>query len=82
MFDNLTVEEHLYFFMALKGSKGMVAHDTDRFLADLKMADLRYALARTLSGGQKRALSVALALAGGSSTVILDEPTSLVYFKK
>ena len=29
-----------------------------------------------LSGGMKRRLSVALAFIGGSSTIILDEPTS------
>lgn len=31
---------------------------------------------RTLSGGQRRAVSCALALVGDSKVVILDEPTS------
>ena len=40
------------------------------------LADKRSSRARTLSGGMKRKLQVALALLGPSSVVILDEPTS------
>jgi len=31
---------------------------------------------KTLSGGMKRKLSLAMALVGGSKLIILDEPTS------
>jgi ATP-binding cassette subfamily A (ABC1) protein 3 len=33
-------------------------------------------LAKTLSGGMKRKLSLAIALCGGSKVIVLDEPTS------
>ena len=36
----------------------------------------RHAKATTLSGGQKRKLSVGVALIGDSQMVMLDEPTS------
>lgn len=42
----------------------------------MKLVEKRHALASTLSGGQKRRLSVGMAFAGGSQLVFLDEPTS------
>jgi ABC-type multidrug transport system ATPase subunit len=50
--------------------------EVDSFIHDLGIQQKRDERAGTLSGGQKRALSVALAFAGGSKVVILDEPTS------
>ena len=93
LFDQLTVEEHIYFFSRLKGSTmsllrnirhlNITIHintdakdEINQFVKDLDLEPKRKSLAGTLSGGQKRALSVGIALCGGSKVVVLDEPTS------
>lgn len=77
LFDNLTVDEHLYFYARLKGMPAnQIKPERDQFVTDLDLQPKRNALSHTLSGGQKRALSVAIAFIGGSKVVILDEPTS------
>eukprot|EP00042_Codosiga_hollandica_P058831 m.893246 g.893246 ORF g.893246 m.893246 type:complete len:1835 (+) comp59976_c0_seq1:204-5708(+) len=76
LFETLTVEEHLYFFAQLKGATENLAQEVDQYVKDLDLEAKRHAFAGTLSGGQKRALSCAIALCGGSKYVILDEPTS------
>lgn len=40
------------------------------------VADKRKSMAYSLSGGNKRKLSVAIAVCGGSKFVLLDEPSS------
>lgn len=47
-----------------------------RWLAKVGMQPHRRKLAKHLSGGMKRKLSILLAFVGNSRTVILDEPTS------
>lgn len=45
-------------------------------MRDIGVDDKRNGLAGQLSGGNKRKLSVAIALCGGSKFIVLDEPTS------
>ena len=47
-----------------------------QLLQDVGLTEKVYTPAGELSGGQKRKLSLCLALIGNVSTVILDEPTS------
>ncbi|XP_044267018.1 phospholipid-transporting ATPase ABCA1-like [Tribolium madens] len=77
LFDNLSVEEHLCFFCKLKGTKSeQITKEVDDYLKILEIENKRRACSKTLSGGMKRKLSVAIALCGKSKVVILDEPTA------
>ncbi|KAK3103896.1 hypothetical protein FSP39_022745 [Pinctada imbricata] len=77
LFDTMSVENHLQFYARMKGvdSKDL-KKEVDEMINTLGLQTKRDALSMTLSGGQKRKLSVGIALIGGSEIVILDEPTS------
>eukprot|EP00656_Telonema_subtile_P042415 TRINITY_DN47_c0_g1_i1.p1 TRINITY_DN47_c0_g1~~TRINITY_DN47_c0_g1_i1.p1 ORF type:complete len:2009 (+),score=485.82 TRINITY_DN47_c0_g1_i1:73-6099(+) len=77
LWDNLTVQEHLKLFGALKG----VEPDRlgEEVIAVVQQVGLQAKITQqscTLSGGMKRKLSIAIALIGGSHLIFLDEPTS------
>ena len=77
LFPQLTVMEHLWFFSELKGVPLHQSLDGAMQLVDvLGLKEKIHCQVRTLSGGQRRKLSVAIAFVGGSKVVILDEPTS------
>ncbi|KAJ8302251.1 hypothetical protein KUTeg_021238 [Tegillarca granosa] len=73
----MTVTEHLDFFASLKGCpKSAIKQEVENMIVTLGLETKRDSFSSTLSGGQKRKLSVGIALIGGSKTIILDEPTS------
>ncbi|XP_060066248.1 phospholipid-transporting ATPase ABCA3-like [Ylistrum balloti] len=77
LFDTMTVDEHLEFFAKLKGCESRnVRQEVDDMIRILDLEPKRDSFSVTLSGGQKRKLSVGIALISGSKVVILDEPTS------
>ncbi|KAJ3012755.1 UNVERIFIED_CONTAM: hypothetical protein HDU68_001040 [Siphonaria sp. JEL0065] len=77
LWDDLTVAEHLYFYARLKGVAGRDEADAvEKSLQQVSLEALRYRLSKTLSGGEKRRLSIAIALVGNPAVVFLDEPTT------
>ncbi|PIC24487.1 hypothetical protein B9Z55_017812 [Caenorhabditis nigoni] len=75
LFGFMTVMEHLEFFAKLKERK-WDPEEAREILARLRIDFKADFMAGALSGGQKRKLSLAIALIGGSEVVMLDEPTS------
>nr|ALE60397.1 ATP-binding cassette sub-family A ABCA1 [Plutella xylostella] len=77
LFPDLTAAEHVQFYAQLKGVRGgAVRGEVDHFLKLLDLEQKADVLSKHLSGGQKRRLSVGVAMCGGSRVVLLDEPTS------
>ncbi|GFS11780.1 ATP-binding cassette transporter sub-family A, partial [Elysia marginata] len=77
LFDSLTVKEHLTFFAKLKGVYGSeMEKEVMSTVKEVGLETKIHCRSHGLSGGQKRKLSVGIALIGGSKIVILDEPTS------
>lgn len=77
LYGELTVEEHVRLFATFRGLAGETLElEVDKLIKDVNLEEKRNEYAKNLSGGQKRRLSVAMAFAGGSKVIILDEPTS------
>jgi ATP-binding cassette subfamily A (ABC1) protein 3 len=75
--DSLTVTEHLFLYGRVKGLKGQMLNQTvEQQIKELDLAAYRQARAGTLSGGNKRKLSVAMATIGEPPMVFLDEPSA------
>ena len=77
LFEMLTPEEHLQIFCMFKGvPREQIPDQVSRTIVDVDLSSKSKTYAKNLSGGQKRKLSVGIALIGNSKLVMLDEPTS------
>lgn len=72
LYDDLTVEQNLGYFRRVLGAP---AEDVDRVVGNLGLGSVRRSLASRLSGGQRRRLSLGVALLGSPRLLVLDEPT-------
>ena len=77
LFPKLTVREHLEMFCYFKGfDVEKIPEEVDTTLKDFRIHDIENVLAGTLSAGQRRKLSIAISVIGGSEVIFLDEPSS------
>ncbi|KAI2474243.1 ATP binding cassette (ABC) protein subfamily A member [Diabrotica virgifera virgifera] len=77
LFDNLSPREHLEFFAAVKGiHPSLIEFEVMKTLRDIDLTDKANSSSKHLSGGQKRKLSIGIAIIGDPKIVILDEPTA------
>lgn len=73
----LSVEEHLSYYCDIKGVTGEEKiNDIENIIEKCRLQGERTKCASNLSGGNKRKLSLAIALVGKAKTVFLDEPTT------
>ncbi|PVU96703.1 hypothetical protein BB561_001027 [Smittium simulii] len=77
LWDDLSIEDHLYFYARLKGiSPKDEKESVLKIIESVGFVGKNDKLSKELSGGQKRRLSIAIALVGNPDVVFLDEPTT------
>ncbi|KAH6894361.1 hypothetical protein B0T10DRAFT_480285 [Thelonectria olida] len=73
--DQMTVREHLEFYAKVRGIPD-VDYNVNAVLQAVGLSSFSTRMANALSGGNKRKLSLGIALMGNPTVVLLDEPSS------
>ncbi|OEU06008.1 P-loop containing nucleoside triphosphate hydrolase protein, partial [Fragilariopsis cylindrus CCMP1102] len=80
LLDNLTVEETIYFAARLKTPSSIsdqkVTELVIETMKELNLTHIRHNIIKTISGGERKRLSVGVELVTRPSLLICDEPTS------
>ena len=77
LFNGLSVREHLEFYSWIKGVLPEIRSDVvQRKMEQMDLLEYEHKDAAYLSGGNKRKLSVAMAMIGNPPIVLLDEPST------
>ncbi|KAJ9661232.1 hypothetical protein H2201_006591 [Coniosporium apollinis] len=73
--DQMTVTQHLRFYARARGVED-VEHNVTQVMQAVGLTPFASRMAAKLSGGNKRKLSLGIALMGNPSVLLLDEPSS------
>lgn len=73
--DQMTVIEHLGFYARIRGVPD-VTHNVNEVMRAVGLIPFKDRMAMKLSGGNKRKLSLGIALMGNPTVLLLDEPSS------
>jgi len=77
IFPLMSVEEHLYFYARIKGIRRELRRTlVEKQIKEMSLEEHRNKPAGTLSGGNKRKLSVAMCVIGNPPIILLDEPSA------
>lgn len=77
IFDFMTVKENLDFYANIKGiAKDKKETIINNLIDDMNLTNFANVVAGTLSGGNKRKLSVAVSVLGNPPIIFLDEPST------
>ncbi|CAD8107532.1 unnamed protein product [Paramecium sonneborni] len=77
LYDSLNCDQHLYYYGRIKGiDEKELQLEIDQIITKCDLLNDRMKLAKQLSGGTRRKLSLAISLIGRSKVIFLDEPTS------